>query len=41
MLRSLLFACVLFLRTAQAGPDPLPSWNDTAPKQAILNFVQR
>src|ERR1700712_4513588 len=21
--------------------DPLPSWNDTAPKKAIFNFVER
>ena len=27
---------------AQTGvADPLPSWNDTAPKQAILTFVER
>jgi hypothetical protein len=24
-----------------AGADPLPSWNDTAPKKAILDFVER
>ena len=24
---------------ASAQPDPLPSWNDTAPKRAILKFV--
>ena len=24
-----------------AAPDPLPSWNDTAPKKAIVAFVQR
>jgi phosphoglycolate phosphatase-like HAD superfamily hydrolase len=24
-----------------AGEDPLPSWNDTAPKKAIVAFVQR
>src|SRR5262249_16272142 len=23
------------------GADPLPSWNDTAPKQAIIAFVER
>jgi len=31
-------------RTALAqdtAPDPLPSWNDTAPKKAILDFVAR
>lgn len=30
----------LFPRRAGAQTDPLPSWNDTAPKQAILSFVQ-
>jgi phosphoserine phosphatase len=29
--------CVVIARTA----DPLPSWNDTAPKKAILAFVER
>jgi phosphoserine phosphatase len=27
--------------SALAQTDPLPSWNDTAPKQAILDFVRR
>ncbi len=27
--------------TAWAQSDPLPSWNDTAPKKAILDFVAR
>ncbi len=27
--------------TASAWADPLPSWNDTAPKAAIINFVER
>jgi phosphoserine phosphatase len=26
---------------AQLSADPLPSWNDTAPKNAILSFVER
>lgn len=26
---------------AQGGDDPLPSWNDTAPKKAIIDFVGR
>jgi hypothetical protein len=38
-------SCVLFLLActsfAQAQPDPLPSWNDTAPKKAIVDFVER
>jgi hypothetical protein len=28
-------------RAQAATPDPLPSWNDGAPKQAILDFVGR
>ena len=27
--------------TLRAQTDPLPSWNDTAPKKAILDFVAR
>ena len=27
--------------SAQAPPDPLPSWNDGATKTSILNFVAR
>ena len=23
------------------GQDPLPSWNDTAPKKAIVSFVEK
>jgi len=26
---------------AYAAPDPLPSWNDTAPRKAIIAFVER
>ena len=34
------FCAALLLGTqAQAQPDPLPSWNDTGPKQAIVAFV--
>src|SRR5215471_18224973 len=29
-----------FLRVAAAADDPLPSWNDTAAKQAIVDFVR-
>ena len=31
---------VLFALSAFAA-DPLPSWNDTAPKQAIIEFVDK
>ena len=36
-------ACALVLssQTALAQQDPLPSWNDTAPKRAIVAFVGR
>jgi hypothetical protein len=38
----LLLICVLaFAAGALAADDPLPSWNDTAPRRAILAFVQR
>jgi phosphoglycolate phosphatase-like HAD superfamily hydrolase len=38
-----LAACALLFAAAiaSAGSDPLPSWNDTAPKQAIVAFVER
>jgi hypothetical protein len=32
-------AALLFGASAQAQSDPLPSWNDTAPKAAIVAFV--
>jgi len=42
---SLLTLCVLFAiawtAVAQNAPDPLPSWNDGATKQAIEDFVAR
>lgn len=38
-------ACLLLMSAAPpvfaADPDPLPSWNATAPKQAIVAFVER
>lgn len=40
-----LFAAItwaVFTLTAQAASlDPLPSWNDTAPKQTIISFVKK
>jgi hypothetical protein len=27
--------------SAATGDDPLPSWNDTAPKKAIVAFVEK
>jgi phosphoglycolate phosphatase-like HAD superfamily hydrolase len=45
MPRSAHFAALPFLVLASsallAQQDPLPSWNDTAPKQAIVAFVER
>jgi len=34
-----IFAVVLFAISAAQAQDPLPSWNDGAAKQAIVNFV--
>jgi phosphoserine phosphatase len=36
-----LLAFLCCLSVAHAQTDPLPSWNNTAPKQTILDFVQR
>ena len=35
----LLFVCLLPFAKAQT--DPLPSWNDTSPKQTIISFMKR
>src|SRR5579862_3430629 len=32
---------LLFAAELHAAADPLPSWNDTAPKKAIVSFVER
>ncbi|SCW89676.1 haloacid dehalogenase-like hydrolase [Rhizobium mongolense subsp. loessense] len=34
-----IMATLLFVASAQAQSDPLPSWNDTAPKAAVVAFV--
>src|SRR6266581_1176965 len=36
-----LFCAVAFTATVARTGDPLPSWNDTAPKKAIVTFVER
>jgi hypothetical protein len=37
-----LFVSILFLALASLNAqDPLPSWNDTAPKKAIVAFVEK
>jgi phosphoglycolate phosphatase-like HAD superfamily hydrolase len=42
LLFSLYFALIpVCLGVAQAQTDPLPSWNDTAPKKSILAFVEK
>ena len=32
---------LVFSSLAHAQSDPLPSWNDTAPKKAVVEFVER
>ena len=44
--RKLIFAVALvcalaFTATVSLAADPLPSWNDTAPKKAIVTFVEK
>ncbi|MDW9794920.1 haloacid dehalogenase-like hydrolase, partial [Sinorhizobium meliloti] len=34
-------AALLLVTSAKAQSDPLPSWNDTAPKAAIVAFVEK
>ncbi|RVG40952.1 haloacid dehalogenase-like hydrolase, partial [Sinorhizobium meliloti] len=34
-------AALLLAVSAKAQSDPLPSWNDTAPKAAIVAFVEK
>ena len=36
-----IFLSLFFFTSAKAQTDPLPSWNNTGPKQTIMNFVQR
>ena len=39
---ALAFFCALtFDTTVSRAADPLPSWNDTAPKKAIVSFVEK
>ena len=36
------FVSILFVALASLhAQDPLPSWNDTAPKKAIVAFVEK
>jgi len=41
MLRKLLLIAFLIVASLARAADPLPSWNDTAPKKAILAFVEK
>ncbi|CAN7345488.1 haloacid dehalogenase-like hydrolase [Phyllobacterium sp. LjRoot231] len=43
LLKTVLAGVLILLATAmaQAQTDPLPSWNDTAPKAAVLAFVEK
>jgi hypothetical protein len=38
---SIVIAALFLAASAQAQSDPLPSWNDTAPKAAIVAFVEK
>jgi hypothetical protein len=38
---AVLLVAAILPSIAIAGADPLPSWNDTAPKQAIIAFVEK
>jgi phosphoserine phosphatase len=40
-LHAVAFAILIHFATAAQAADPLPSWNDTGPKQAILAFVEK
>jgi len=43
-MKPMLFAAVAYALTfitPALGADPLPSWNDTAPKKAIAAFVEK
>ncbi|MBD9450398.1 MULTISPECIES: HAD family hydrolase [unclassified Rhizobium] len=38
---AVIFGAFAFAISAYAQSDPLPSWNDTGPKSAIVSFVER
>jgi phosphoglycolate phosphatase-like HAD superfamily hydrolase len=40
-MKTLLFLLALFAASTLMAADPLPSWNDTSPKQAIIEFVEK
>jgi len=41
MLRTCLSILALLVTQAHCNSDPLPSWNETAPKRAIMTFVEK
>jgi phosphoglycolate phosphatase-like HAD superfamily hydrolase len=41
LVSTILIATIVWSAHALAQADPLPSWNDTAPKKAIIAFVQK
>ena len=41
LLAAAIVGAVAFTSTVTHAADPLPSWNDTAPKQAIIAFVEK
>jgi len=41
LLAAVLVGMLAFIATVAHAADPLPSWNDTAAKQAIVAFVEK
>lgn len=41
MLRTILVTTLFFIASLARAADPLPSWNDTEPKKAIIAFVEK
>ncbi len=39
--KNLIAAALAFTAVIARAADPLPSWNDTTPKKAIVAFVER
>src|SRR5215475_5683341 len=41
MKKKILFLVLVWVSAVVQAADPLPSWNDTAPKKAIIAFVDK
>src|SRR5438094_8916071 len=41
LMSAALIGALAFTTTVAQAADPLPSWNDTAPKKAIVAFVEK